>query len=44
MSDLQHEVLEVKDIVESLDNIPRSIETRNRIKKGLEGCKWMSEE
>ena len=33
VSDLQHEVLEVKAIVEGLDNIPGSIETRNRIKK-----------
>jgi len=44
VSDLQHEVLEVKAIVESLDNIPGSIETRNRIKERWdEGCEWIFE-
>jgi hypothetical protein len=44
VSDLQHEILEVKTTVESLDNIPGSIETRDRIKKCWdEGCKRIFE-
>jgi hypothetical protein len=44
VSDLQHAVLEVKDIVESLDNIPGSIGTRNQIKKRWDrGWVWIFE-
>ena len=44
MSDLQHAIAEVKAIVDSLDNIPESIGTRNRIKKRWDrGSKWIYE-
>jgi len=44
ISDLQHEILEVKSILENMENIPGSIETRDRIKKRWnEGYKWIVE-
>lgn len=44
MSDLQCALREVKDIVESLDNIPRSIGTRNQIRRRWDlGWKWIFE-
>ena len=44
INDLQQAVLEVKAIVERLDDIPRSIETRNQIKKLWDqGFKWIFE-
>ena len=43
-SDLQRAVLEVKDVVESLDNIPGSAGTRNKIEKCWNrGWKWIFE-
>jgi len=43
-SDLQRVVLEVKVVVESLEDIPESIGTRNKIGKRLErGYKWIFE-
>ena len=45
VSDLQHAVLEVKGVVDSLDDIPGSVETRNQIQKYWDrGWKWISEE
>jgi len=42
--DLQRAVLEVKAVVESLDNIPESIGTRNKIEKHWNrGWKWIFE-
>ena len=42
--ELQHAVLEVKAIVEKLDNIKGSIGTRNRIKERWDrGSKWIFE-
>ena len=44
VNDLQDAVLEAKAIVESLDGIPESIETRNKIKKRWDrGWKWILE-
>ena len=44
VSNLQKVVLEVKGVVESLDNIPRSIGTRNQIRKRWDqGFKWVFE-
>jgi len=44
VSDLRHEILEVKAILESTDNNPGSVETRDRIKKCWdEGCKGIVE-
>ena len=44
VSDLQHAVLEAKDIVGSLDNIPGSIGTRNQIRKRWDrGWTWIFE-
>lgn len=44
LSDLQHAVLEAKSVVESLDDIPGSIGTRNQIKKRWDrGYKWIFE-
>jgi len=44
VSDLQRAVLEMKAVVESLDNIPGSIGTRNQIEKRWErGYKWIFE-
>jgi len=44
VSDLQQVVLEVKAVVESLDDIPRSIETRNQIKERWDqGLRWILE-
>ena len=44
LSDLQHAVLEVKAVVESLDGIPGSIGTRNQIKERWDrGLKWIFE-
>jgi hypothetical protein len=44
VSDLQRVLLEVKDIVESLDNIPGSIGTRKQIKKRWDrGWAWIFE-
>jgi hypothetical protein len=44
VKDLQGAVLEAKEIVESLDNIPGSIETKNRIKKRWDrGSTWIFE-
>ena len=44
VSDLQRAVLEMKAIVESLDDIPESIGTRNQIEKRWErGYKWIFE-
>ena len=43
--ELQGAVLEVKAIVESLESIPNSIETRNKIKRRWDrGWKWILEE
>ena len=45
ISDLQHAVLDVKDVVRSLDDIPGSIGTRNQIKKyWRRGWVWIIEE
>ena len=45
VSDLQRAVLEVKAVVESLDNIPESIGTRNKIEnRWNRGWKWIFEE
>ena len=45
VTDLQHAVLDVKAVMESLDNIPGSIETRNQIKMRWDrGWKWIVEE
>ena len=45
VSDLQHAVGEVKAVVESLDDIPGSIGTRNQIRKCWDrGSKWIFEE
>ena len=44
VSELQQAVLEVKAVVESLDDVPRSIGTRNQIKKSWDqGLKWILE-
>ena len=44
VSDLRHGILEVKAILESMGNIPGSMETRNRIIWCWdEGCKWIVE-
>jgi len=44
VSNLQHAVKEVKGVVESLDNIPKSIGTRNLIKRRCDqGWKWIFE-
>ena len=44
MSDLQRAVLEVKVVVEGLEDIPESIGTRNKIEKRWErGHKWIFE-
>ena len=44
VSDLQYAVLEVKEIVESLKNLPGSIETMNQIEKyWSRGWKWIFE-
>ncbi|KAF9644922.1 hypothetical protein BDM02DRAFT_822801 [Thelephora ganbajun] len=44
VSDLQGAVLEVKAVVESLENIPGSIGTRNQIKRRWDrGWKWIFE-
>ena len=44
MSDLQQAVLEVKAVVESLDDTLRSTGTRNQIKKLWDqGLKWIFE-
>ena len=44
VSDLQQAVLEVKAIVESLDDIPESRETRKRIKERWNrGVRWIFE-
>jgi hypothetical protein len=45
VSDLQHAVLDVRDVVKSLDNIPGSIGTRNQIQKYWKrGWVWIFEE
>lgn len=45
MYDLQNAVLEVKAVMESLDHIPGSTGTRNRIQKCWDqGSKWIFEE
>jgi hypothetical protein len=45
VGDLQHAVLDVRDVVKSLDNIPGSIGTRNQIKKYWKrGWVWIFEE
>ena len=44
ISDLQRAVLDAKDVVESLDNIPGSIGTKNQIEKRWDrGWKWIFE-
>lgn len=44
VSNLQCAVLEVKAVVESLNDIPGSIRTRNQIQKRWDrGLKWISE-
>ena len=44
VNDLQHEILEVKATLESMDNIPGSMETRDQIKRRWdEGCEWIFE-
>jgi len=45
VSNLQRAVMEVKGVVESLDGVPRSIGTRNLIKRRWDrGWKWIFEE
>ena len=45
VSELRRVVLEVKDVVESLDNIPESIGTKNQIKRRWDrGYRWIFEE
>jgi len=45
VSNLQHAVMEVKVVVESLDNIPGSVGTKNQIQKRWDrGWKWIFEE
>ena len=44
VSDLRHGILEVKAILESMGNVPGSMETRNRIRRCWDGgCKWIVE-
>ena len=45
VSELRRVVLEVKDAVESLDDIPESIRTKNQIKRRWDrGYRWIFEE
>ena len=45
VANLQHAVLEVKSVVESLDDIPGAIEIKDKIKKRWNrGWKWILEE